>query len=148
MTLLTRFSRVGVWVHVSQRRLWPVRRYPFRLAALFALLASGCATSPSIVENSPAPVPIAVDRTKIIAKGALIHEALKTMVAVDGWTLEWYPAVSWRAIATVDFNELKDASAAAIEVITILREEGKPVSLRISDGNKVMEVLSTEVQND
>jgi hypothetical protein len=37
---------------------------------------------------------------------------------------------------------------AVSEVIDILRSEGKPVQLRISDGNAVMEVLSTEVRND
>jgi hypothetical protein len=35
-----------------------------------------------------------------------------------------------------------------VELVSLLRSEGKPIQLRLSTGNKVMEVLSTEVVND
>lgn len=83
-----------------------------------------------------------------IRKGRPINEALESWATAAGWTLLWYPSVSWKAIADVDMSDRRDVSAAVSEVISILREEGKPVQLRISEGNKVMEVISTEVKND
>ena len=83
-----------------------------------------------------------------IEKGEPIHIALDTWTKNAGWTLLWYPSISWKAISKVDMKGQKDIVAAVSEVITILRDEGKPVSLRVSDGNYVMEVLSTEVKND
>lgn len=83
-----------------------------------------------------------------IEKGQPIHLALEGWAKDSGWTLIWYPSVSWKAISAVDMKEKKDVVAAVSEVVTILRDEGKPVRLRVSDGNNVMEVLSTEVKND
>lgn len=79
--------------------------------------------------------------------GEPIHEGMKTWADREGWMLVWHPTVSWRTLrgATVD---AVDVAAAVSEVVDILRDEGKPVALRISAGNKVMEVMTTEVRND
>lgn len=84
----------------------------------------------------------------VIERDQPIHQALEGWAKDANWTLIWYPAVSWKAISRVDMKSQKDVVAAVSEVITILRDEGKPVRLRVSDGNHVMEVLSTEVKND
>jgi len=116
----------------------------------FALTASTADESPT--EGRSAGAQAAEGRPPVrpamIKRGEPIHVALQALAQADGWTLLWYPAVSWKAIADVDLRRHKDAEAAIAEVISILRDEGKPVALRISEGNKVLEVLSTEVKND
>lgn len=84
----------------------------------------------------------------MIKKGQPIHIALDAWAKNAGWTLLWYPSISWKAIGDVDMKDQKDVVAAVSEVVTILRDEGKAVQLRVSEGNNVMEVLSTEVKND
>lgn len=83
-----------------------------------------------------------------VKKGEPIHEALVEWAEAADWTLIWYPSVSWKAISDVVMDEQPDVVAAVSEVVTILRAEGKPIQLRVSDGNNVMEVLATEVKND
>ena len=79
--------------------------------------------------------------------GQPIHLGIKAWADKDGWMLVWQPTVSWKTLRDARF-EAADAAAAISEVIDILRDEGKPVALRISSGNKVMEVVTTEVRND
>jgi hypothetical protein len=82
-----------------------------------------------------------------LRSGEPIHTELQRWAEQDGWEFHWYPARSWKTMrdALIDKTNVVDAVS---EVIDILRSEGKPVQLRISDGNAVMEVLSTEVRND
>ena len=56
--------------------------------------------------------------------------------------------MSWRVLREAYMTNAADVAAAVSEVIDILRDEGKPVRLKISDGNRVMEVFSSEVRND
>jgi hypothetical protein len=100
---------------------------------------------PAVVETRAKAAPSASDF--VLRKGEPIHLALRGWAERAGWELIWQPTVSWRvlrdtAIAKGEFTE------AAAEVIEILRDEGKPITLRISEGNKVMEVISQEVRND
>lgn len=83
-----------------------------------------------------------------MAKGEAIHTALEGWANAAGWSLIWYPSVSWKAIGNVEMKDKKDVVEAVSEVVSVLRAEGKPIRLRVSDGNNVMEVLSTEVKND
>lgn len=83
-----------------------------------------------------------------IEKGQPIHVALEAWAKSAGWSLIWYPSVSWKSISNAEMKDQKDVVAAISEVVTILRDEGKPIQLRVSEGNNVMEVLSTEVKND
>lgn len=76
-----------------------------------------------------------------------IHEALKVWASNSDWVLNWQPTVSWKTLRGVTLQE-EDVVAAVSEVIDTLRFEGKPIALRVSDGNRVMEVISTEVRND
>lgn len=82
-----------------------------------------------------------------LRSGEPIHTELQRWAEQGGWEFHWYPARSWKTMrdALIDKGNVVDAVS---EVIDILRSEGKPVQLRISDGNAVMEVLSTEVRND
>ena len=82
-----------------------------------------------------------------LRSGEPIHTELQRWAEQGGWEFHWYPARSWKTMrdALIDKGSVVDAVS---EVIDILRSEGKPVQLRISDGNAVMEVLSTEVRND
>ncbi len=104
----------------------------------------------SVVVTATAPFKIMPKEVPkfVIEKDVPIHLALDAWAKSAGWTLIWYPPVSWKAISVVDLKDKKDVVAAISEVITILRIEGKPVRLRVSDGNNVMEVLSSEIKND
>jgi hypothetical protein len=109
--------------------------------------------SPSGVANvvvQPAPPP-APEPPKTIAHelrtGQPIHTELKRWADFYGWDFYWYHDRSWKTLR--DTTILKaNFDEAVTEVIDILRTEGKPLRLRISEGNRVMEVLSTEVRND
>lgn len=94
------------------------------------------------------PAPAAMPPSFVLRKDEAIHEALQSWAKLSGWELIWYPGVSWKTLRGADLSKQAEVTAAVAEVIDILRDEGKPVRLRISDGNKVMEVLSNEVRND
>lgn len=82
-----------------------------------------------------------------LVKGYPIHSQLQAWAKEAGWDLHWYPAVSWKAIGSADMSAHKDVSTAVEEVIEVLRDEGKPIRLRISEGNRVMEVVSNDVRS-
>ena len=79
--------------------------------------------------------------------GQPIHEALQAWSTGADWTLNWHPTVSWKTLRGTTYSQ-PDVVSAVSEVVETLRFEGKPIALRVSDGNKVMEVISTEVRND
>jgi len=83
-----------------------------------------------------------------IAKDSLVHLALGDLARAEGWTFIWYPHISWKAVADISLLPYANAESAVSEVVELLRLEGKPIQLRLSEGNKVMEVLSTEVSHD
>lgn len=91
------------------------------------------------------PVQIA---PKWIAKGSLVHLALGDLARSEGWTFIWYPKFSWKAVADISLSIYPNAELAVTEVVELLRLEGKPLQLRVSEGNKVMEILSTEVSHE
>ena len=61
-------------------------------------------------------------------------------------TLIWQPRTSWLAIGDASFADIKDVTLAVSEVITILRDEGKPIRLNIAEGNRIMEVVGNEIR--
>ena len=87
------------------------------------------------------------DRPFLIRKGVPIHQQLEAWARSAGWEFIWYPSVSWKAIGDADMNIHKEISAAVEEIVNILRDEGKPIRLRISEGNRIMEVVSNEVRS-
>lgn len=109
-------------------------------------------TLPFAPAQGPAPVtaiPLAPTRTSfVLAQDKPIHTELQAWAKTQDWQLLWYPAVSWRVLREADLSNSLDVTAAVSEVIDILRDEGKPLRLKISDGNRVMEVFSIEVRND
>lgn len=84
----------------------------------------------------------------ILQQDKPIHTELQAWATGQDWQLVWYPSVSWRVLRQADLSRAADVTAAVSEVIDILRDEGKPLRLKISDGNRVMEVFSNEVRND
>lgn len=83
----------------------------------------------------------------VLRTGEPIHTELKGWAERCGWEFYWYHASSWKTLRETSIDKVSVEDAIS-EVVDILRSEGKPVQLRISDGNHVMEVLSTEVRND
>jgi toxin co-regulated pilus biosynthesis protein Q len=102
--------------------------------------------APIVVPPAPGMKP-AVAPQYVLHTGEPIDKAIVGWAEREGWLLQWYPAVSWKTLRETRF-ERTDVAAAVGEVIDVLRAEGKAVQLRISEGNHVMEVLSTEVRND
>ena len=83
-----------------------------------------------------------------IRQGDLLHLDLEALARSAGWTFIWYPSVSWRAVADIDLRAYSAPQTAVIELVRVMRQEGKPIQLRMSKANQVMEVLSTEVAHD
>ena len=100
--------------------------------------------APAARAATAAPLPTLVHRLRT---GEPIHTELQRWAEHHGWEFRWYPDKSWKTLRETVIAR-SDVAEAVSEVIDILRGEGKPVQLRISDGNHVMEVLSTEVRND
>ena len=92
--------------------------------------------------NQSAP---AVAQPLVLRKGELLHTQLQAWAQAAGWELLWLPDVSWRVLGDTSFASYSDVTLAVTEVINVLREEGRPVRLSIADGNKIMEVISTDV---
>ena len=51
-------------------------------------------------------------------------------------------------MADIDLRAYSAPLTAVIELVRVMRQEGKPIQLRMSKANQVMEVLSTEVAHD
>lgn len=120
--------------------------------------AQAVRTSPDAfpIQQAPLSLPVAPAAKPMVVvepvryslrTGEPIHKDLQFWADREGWELHWQPTVSWRTLRATEIDK-NDLAGAVTEVIDILRDEGKPVRLRISDGNKVMEVISTEVRND
>ena len=118
---------------------------PFAPAKKVAPVAGVAPVATPVVAAPPAPQPAPAF---LLKKDQPIHEGLQEWAVASGWELLWYPTMSWRTVREANLSREPDVVAAVSKVIDILRDEGKPVRLKISDGNKVMEVLSNEVRND
>ena len=94
------------------------------------------------------PVTVGAKKKFFIRKGDRIDLSLENLARSQGWEFLWYPSISWKAISDIDLSKYKDASEAVVDVINGLTQEGKPLKWRISDGNKVIEIFSTEVKHD
>lgn len=122
----------GQAIEVSKERSAPAPSLPF-------------AAPPA---PKPAPPPAPVKPSFILHRDQPVHIELQAWAKGQDWELLWYPPMSWRVLREADLSNAADVAAAVSEVIDILRDEGKPVRLKISDGNRVMEVFSSEVRND
>lgn len=115
-----------------------------------ALASGGVAPVTGVVAASPAAqaASVPVPAVSVIKEGERLDLGLQAMAMAEGWKFIWYPARTWKAANDIDLTKYKDAAEATIDVVNGLRDEGKPVRWHVSDGNKVIEVLSTEVKND
>lgn len=98
--------------------------------------APGAATAP--VAAAPAAPAF------VLKKGELVHSGLQAWATAAGWELIWYPDRSWKVLGDTTIDA-KDVTQAVSEVVTILRDERRPVRLEIADGNRIMEVINTDV---
>ena len=120
---------------------------PVPPAAAAAPAAPAAAPAAAVVASPPAAPPAPKAIVHDLRTGEPIHSELKRWAEFYGWDFHWYPARSWRTLRDTTIPKPQVDEAVA-EVIEILRGEGKNVQLRISEGNRVMEVFSTEVRND
>lgn len=114
---------------------------PFMDRPALPFAPAGTRQLPRPVEQTP------VQSGFLLRGGQPISAEITAWAARTGWEIYWHHRVSWKTIRDTVINRA-DVSEAVSEVIDILREEGKPIALRISAGNKVMEVLSLEVRNE
>jgi len=80
--------------------------------------------------------------TWVIDKDERIDLALKRWAAEAGWALSWLPNVSWECPSRVEFKA--SFTAAVIQVVEALNQDGKRLRLRIFDyeGGRSMEVVT------
>lgn len=81
-----------------------------------------------------------------LKEGEPIHEELIGWAQAAGWRMVWSLPSSWRVFAAADFRA-ENVVKAVGTVIETLRDEGKPVRLAVYEGNRVMEVVSSELSN-
>ena len=120
-------------------------------ASTVAVIRTGSGTFASYLSKSSTDKPAAPSEEKVVepvfalSRGALVHEELQRWAKSAGWELVWYPDVSWRVLGATSFDQHKDVTEAIGEVIQILREERRAVRLEVAEGNRIMEVISTEL---
>jgi len=78
-----------------------------------------------------------------LRRGLPVHTQLLTWAERSGWTLTWKPRVSWLVAADVEFNG--NFEQALTEVVEGLFFEGKPIRLVMWEGNRLAEVVPSDV---
>lgn len=81
----------------------------------------------------------------VLRKGERLDLQLQAWAHAAQWELLWLPDESWKVVGDSSFSGMTDVTAAISEVISVIREEGKQVRLSIADGNRIMEVHSTNI---
>jgi len=78
-----------------------------------------------------------------LRRGLPVHTQLLTWAERSGWTLTWKPRVSWLVAADVEFNG--NFEQALTDVVEGLFFEGKPIRLVMWEGNRLAEVVPSDV---
>jgi len=78
-----------------------------------------------------------------LRRGLPVHTQLLTWAERSGWTLTWKPRVSWLVAADVAFSG--NFEQALTEVVEGLFFEGKPIRLVMWEGNRLAEVVPSDV---
>ncbi|KXU38702.1 hypothetical protein AXE65_12360 [Ventosimonas gracilis] len=78
-----------------------------------------------------------------LRRGLPVHSQLLTWAQQSGWTLTWKPRVSWLVAADVEFSGHFEQVLG--EVIEGLFFEGKPIRLVLWEGNRLAEVVPSDV---
>jgi len=96
-------------------------------------------TTIPIQEKTPAPA-----QHWQLHKGVPVHAQLQAWAERSGWTLHWQPKVSWLVAGDVEWiGSFEDALK---EVVEGLFFEGKPIRLVLWEGNRLAEVLPSDVR--
>jgi len=77
-------------------------------------------------------------------QGVPVHTQLQTWAERGGWTLHWQPKVSWLVAGDVEFEG--SFEQALTQVIEGLFFEGKPIRLVLWEGNRLAEVIPSDVR--
>jgi hypothetical protein len=78
--------------------------------------------------------------------GNLINEELVSWATPERWQLIWQVPSTWRVFANAAYRK-KSAVEAISEVITQIRAEGKAIRMVVYEGNRVIEILPTDLIN-
>lgn len=105
----------------------------------------GTAVTPVVVPVVVPSIPVPEQPQFVLHRGQLVHTELQAWAKSSGWQLLWLPDVSWKVLGDTNLSNFTDVTLAVSEVIGVLRDEGRAVRLNIADGNRIMEVISTDV---
>lgn len=90
-----------------------------------------------------APPPAAAPIMWQLKAGLPIHTQIESWAKQAGWTFSWKAKKSWVVPANTEFGGEFDAAVEA--VVKTLYQQGKPLTLKIWEGNKVAEVIDGSV---
>lgn len=105
-------------------------------------LALGGESRPVVAQETSFPAAPVPKVWKLKAGGA-IHAQLEAWAKDAGWTFAWRAKRSWLVPADTEFGGEFDVAVEA--VVKALYEQGKPLTLKIWEGNKVAEVIDGAV---
>jgi len=125
---------------------------------LAGVLGLAIAPLAALAQTDEVRTPLASEASEILAKPAVeeeapshwqlrrglpVHTQLLTWAERSGWTLTWKPRVSWLVAADVAF--VGNFEQALSEVVEGLFFEGKPIRLVMWEGNRLAEVVPSDV---
>lgn len=87
-----------------------------------------------------------VDVVFSMREGVEMHSELSQWAASDGWRLVWSLPHTWKVFADTEFRAINSVKAVG-DVVEILRDEGKSLRLVVYQGNRVMEIVSSDIAN-
>lgn len=104
------------------------------------LPADEAASGPDLPKPPPPPPAPKVWKLKA---GVPIHAQIEAWSKDAGWTFGWKAKKSWLVPADTEFTGEFDVAVEA--VVKALYQQGKPLTLKIWEGNKVAEVIDGAV---
>jgi len=111
-----------------------------------------------VLAEAPQRTPLASEASEVLLKpstvdevqsrwqlrrGLPVHTQLFSWAERSGWTLAWKPRVSWLVAADIEYQG--NFEQALTEVVEGLFFEGKPIRLVMWEGNRLAEVVPSDV---
>jgi len=78
-----------------------------------------------------------------LRRGLPVHTQLLGWAERGGWTLSWVPKISWLVAADIEYKGTFEQVLG--EVVEGLFFEGKPIRLVLWEGNRLAEVVPSDV---
>lgn len=108
--------------------------------SLLEYRVEGCKLA--LYEKGSAPV----NSVFAMREGQEIHSELSQWSTTENWRLVWALPHTWKVFADTEIQAV-NAVKAVSAVVEILRDEGKAIRLVVYQGNRVMEVVSSDLSN-